>query len=466
MRLLLLHSLEAWFKAVQEAIPDPPDPPLEARLGECVVAFVSIEDGDTQADVAGAAEEIVRHAERVKVGRILVYPFAHLSPSLASPQAAYKILLALEEEVKKRFKGEVVRAPFGWYKAFRIHCAGHPMCELSRTVKASESVFFRGEPLQAAAARDPVAAALASRKPWDQEAVKLLARFQLQPMGMLGSIMADALEEWLLWKSGLASTGYTRLPGTRRDGDSGEQVVKALVRRCISIAEEGLDGAVAGLGEGSIVSWRAEGDPGLEKLLVEASNLLDGRLVRVGLGSESDLWVPAARKYSGYLVLYKSRAGSLVPLAAWVDGVACVGPTDLAVKSILDAGLAAAEAGSTPTLPVWLAPIQAAIIPVKDDHLDYARQVAERLAWEGIRAYLDPPTRGLGARIRAAARLWTPYIVVIGNREVESNTVTVRRRIPGAEQESMSVDAFIEEILVQTRLGPRWSLLPPPQPSQ
>ena len=466
MRLLLLHSLEAWFKAVQEAIPDPPDPPLEARLGECVVAFVSIEDGDTQADVAGAAEEIVRHAERVKVDRILVYPFAHLSPSLASPQAAYKILLALEEEVKKRFKGEVVRAPFGWYKAFRIHCAGHPMCELSRTVKASESVFFKGEPLQAAAARDPVAAALASRKPWDQEAVKLLARFQLQPMGMLGSIMADALEEWLLWKSGLASTGYTRLPGTRRDGDSGEQVVKALVRRCIGIVEEGLDGAVAGLGEGSVVSWRVEGDLSLEKLLVEASNLLDGRLVRVGLGSELDLWVPAARKYSGYLVLYKSRAGSLVPLAAWVDGVACVGPTDLAVKSILDAGLAAAEAGSTPTLPVWLAPIQAAIIPVKDDHLNYARQVAERLAWEGIRAYLDPPTRGLGARIRAAARLWTPYIVVIGNREVESNTVTVRRRIPGAEQESMSVDAFIEEILVQTRLGPRWSLLPPPQPSQ
>ncbi|WP_460123241.1 threonyl-tRNA synthetase editing domain-containing protein [Stetteria hydrogenophila] len=465
MRLLLLHALEAWFKTVQEAIRDPPDPPGEARVGECVVAFVSVEDGDTEVEAALAAEEVVAHAARVGVGRVLLYPFAHLSPSLAPPKTAYSVLLKLEAEVRRRFKGEALRAPFGWYKAFRVHCAGHPMCELSRTVKASQAVLYRGKPLSSPSG-DPVAEALASRRPWDGEAVKLLARFQLHPPGMLGSVMSGALEEWLLWKTGLSSRGYSRLPGSGREGDSGEAAVAALARHCLQVAEGGLEGAVASLGPGAVVSWRAPSNLSLEGLLTEASSLLEGRLARVDLDREAGLWAPAGRDYSGYMVFYKSRAGALVPLAAWVDGIACVGPTDAVAKAILDAGLAAAEAGETPTLPVWLAPVQAAVIPVRSEHVDYARRVAESLAWEGVRTYLDPPTRGLGARIRAAARLWTPYIIVIGGREVESGTVTVRRRASGAEQESMPLEALIEEVVSQARLGPRWSPLPPPQPSQ
>lgn len=466
MRVLLLHALEAWYKTVQEAIPEPPDPPGEARLGECVVAFVSVEEGDTVADAEGAAAEIVKHAERVGVDRILIYPFAHLSPSLAPPRDAYRILTELEGMVRRLFKGSVHRAPFGWYKAFRVHCAGHPMCELSRSVKASEYTYYKGDPIQAAAGRDPLAKAVLERKPWDQEAVKLLARFQLQPMGMLGSIMSRALEEWLAWRAGLTSRGYAVLPASRRDGDSGEAVVKSLLKKCLGMVEAGVDGAIAVVGEGSLVAWSSREDPGLDSMLTEASGLFKGRLVRVPVDPREGLWVPASRDYRGFMTFYKARSGALVPVAAWIEGLACAGPTDLIAKSILDAGLAAAESGATPSLPAWLAPVQAAVIPVKEDHVDYARGIAERLAWEGVRVYLDPPSRGLGARIRAAARLWTPYIAVIGGREVESGTVTVRRRAGGAEQETMSVEAFIEEVLAQTRLGPRWSPLPPPQPSQ
>ncbi|MCE4621246.1 MAG: hypothetical protein F7B95_02240, partial [Desulfurococcales archaeon] len=115
------------------------------------------------------------------------------------------------------------------------------------------------------------------------------------------------------------------------------------------------------------------------------------------------------------------------------------------VKALLDHGLRLASKGITPSLPFKIVPYQVAVIPVKETELDYAERVVEAIR-PYARVYLDPPTRGLGARIRSAARLWTPYIIVIGRREVESNTITVRRRAGPVEQETMSVEALIEEI--------------------
>src|SRR5947209_9381384 len=67
----------------------------------------------------------------------MVYPYAHLSTSLASREPAISILKALEEKLAQ--KGyEVSRAPFGWYKSFTISAKGHPLSELSRTVTSQQ----------------------------------------------------------------------------------------------------------------------------------------------------------------------------------------------------------------------------------------------------------------------------------------------------------------------------------------
>jgi len=78
--------------------------------------------------------------------------------------------------------------------------------------------------------------------------------------------------------------------------------------------------------------------------------------------------------------------------------------------------------------PVWLAPVQAMIIPIADRHLDYARQVQATLRGEGIRAEVDTSGDRMQAKIRNAQLQKIPYMLVIGDREVQNRTVSVRLR--------------------------------------
>jgi len=78
--------------------------------------------------------------------------------------------------------------------------------------------------------------------------------------------------------------------------------------------------------------------------------------------------------------------------------------------------------------PVWLAPVQVKVIPISDRHLDYARQVQAALREEGIRAEVDESGDRMQAKIRNAQLQKVPYMLVIGNREVETRTVSVRLR--------------------------------------
>lgn len=113
--------------------------------------------------MAEGAKAIREVAAQVKAPRVLLYPYAHLSPSLASPGAAVRILRGLEAELAK--SGEVHRAPFGWYKKFTLACKGHPLSELSRTIRPGEGGKApkggKGEaaPLAAAAAESKALAA-------------------------------------------------------------------------------------------------------------------------------------------------------------------------------------------------------------------------------------------------------------------------------------------------------------------
>jgi len=137
MKLLLIHSDYIEYEVKQKAIPHPEEIAMtKDRLEEALVVFIAVEkideDSPTQA-VQEAAKEIISTAEQLKVGNIMLYPYAHLSSNLASAKAGKEILVSLEQEVKKG-KFAVKRSPFGWYKAFTISCKGHPLSELSKEI--------------------------------------------------------------------------------------------------------------------------------------------------------------------------------------------------------------------------------------------------------------------------------------------------------------------------------------------
>ncbi len=93
--------------------------------------------------------------------------------------------------------------------------------------------------------------------------------------------------------------------------------------------------------------------------------------------------------------------------------------------------------------PVWLSPIQAMAIPIADRHLEYAAQVVEKLKAQGIRAKLDDRSERMNAKIRDAQKQKIPYMLVIGDQEMESGQVALRYR-SGDNPGAMALEKFIE----------------------
>jgi len=138
MKIVLLHcdwiEFEPKIKALEEA---EEVEKRTQRYEEALVALVTVEKGDGVEKAEKAAEEILDVYNRIKAKRIVIYPWAHLSNNLETPSKALDTLKLLETLVRE--KGiEVHRAPFGWYKAFRISVKGHPLAELSREIKVAE----------------------------------------------------------------------------------------------------------------------------------------------------------------------------------------------------------------------------------------------------------------------------------------------------------------------------------------
>jgi threonyl-tRNA synthetase len=96
--------------------------------------------------------------------------------------------------------------------------------------------------------------------------------------------------------------------------------------------------------------------------------------------------------------------------------------------------------------PTWLAPVQAIILPIADRHLDYARDVEARLRARGVRVEVDDRSERLNLKIREAQLAKVPYMLVVGNKEAESDAVSVRVR-GGVDLGSMPVSQFEDEIL-------------------
>ena len=93
----------------------------------------------------------------------------------------------------------------------------------------------------------------------------------------------------------------------------------------------------------------------------------------------------------------------------------------------------------------WLAPVQAVVLPVSEKFLDYARRLGDDLLAAGLRAEVDERNEKLGYKIREAQLQKIPYMLVVGGREQESETVNVRLR-DGEELGALTSQALIERI--------------------
>jgi len=81
--------------------------------------------------------------------------------------------------------------------------------------------------------------------------------------------------------------------------------------------------------------------------------------------------------------------------------------------------------------PLWLAPVQAVVLPIADRHLEYARTVQQALAARGLRVEVDERVEKIGYKIREAQLQKVPYMLVLGDREVAEGAVSVRNRSKG-----------------------------------
>jgi len=149
MRILLIHSdyLRYKTKSKTKIAEKIEDEKKGGEFGNALVVFTAVEredEKDADAIVESAVSEIMNVSSQVKPDNVIIYPYAHLSSSLSSPDAAKSILKGMESKLKEEGVS-ASRIPFGWYKSFEISCKGHPLSELSRTITVKPKEEEKGE---------------------------------------------------------------------------------------------------------------------------------------------------------------------------------------------------------------------------------------------------------------------------------------------------------------------------------
>jgi len=139
MKILALHVDYIKYKPLKKALKSIADLSEKEKKGgdvkDALVVLTAVEktDADVNKAVEGLLKEVKDIAKQVNVKNVVLYPYAHLSSNLSSPDTAVKVLEEAEKALKKDFT--VFRSPFGYYKEFEMKVKGHPLSELSREIK-------------------------------------------------------------------------------------------------------------------------------------------------------------------------------------------------------------------------------------------------------------------------------------------------------------------------------------------
>lgn len=606
MRLLLIHADYLEFKATEKTKIAEDTDVLEGRMEECLTVFTAVEredEGNVEGIIKNALEEITKIAKNLKVNNIVLYPYAHLSSDLASPEVAREILV----EMEKRLKGigyNVLRAPFGWYKSFKISCKGHPLSELSRKITGErierdegerekrESTLYlldvEGErlielnrenideilkdgDLKALAYKElglknkeegrgepPHVRYIREKEICDYEPSSDHGHFRWYPKGkLLRDLLGDYVYNLVVEYGGMpvetpvmynlenrAIREHADKFGERQyrfiQGDKELMLRFAacfgqfMMKRDMYILPKYLP---LKLYELSTYSFRYEqrGElVGLKRL--RAFTMPDMHTVCLNmeqameefenqfwmcLKTGEDLNIPYSvifrftedffqENRDWFFKLAKSyrekyKKDVLIELLPerkhyWVGKVdmaaidsfgrpienptvqidiesakrfgikvqdkereiypvilhcSPTGSIERVICALLEKAYRDLEEGKLPMLPLWLSPVQVRVIPVSEAHRDYALEVVKRLRENNIRVDLEDREESVNKKIRNAGRDWIPYVIVVGDREVEENklTVTVRERssLKRSYRERMDVDKLIRKIKEETK---------------
>jgi threonyl-tRNA synthetase len=96
--------------------------------------------------------------------------------------------------------------------------------------------------------------------------------------------------------------------------------------------------------------------------------------------------------------------------------------------------------------PVWLSPVQVALIPISEKHVDYANKVADQLKAAGVRVHVDDRNEKMNARIREQTMQKVPFLLVVGEKEAEAGTVNVRVRGQQQPEGTYPATEFVERV--------------------
>jgi threonyl-tRNA synthetase len=116
------------------------------------------------------------------------------------------------------------------------------------------------------------------------------------------------------------------------------------------------------------------------------------------------------------------------------------------IYALLEKAYREQMAGKAPMLPLWLSPTQVRLIPISDKFMDKVEELAQKIEAKNIRVDIDDSSSTLQKKIREAEQEWVPYIVVIGEKEVESGNLSVRDRELKGAQSNLTVDELLAKV--------------------
>ena len=118
------------------------------------------------------------------------------------------------------------------------------------------------------------------------------------------------------------------------------------------------------------------------------------------------------------------------------------GAIERIIYALLEKAALDSKQGRKPQLPLWLSPTQVRVIPLKEEFYEHCNSLVEKLSSNNIRADIDDRNESIGKRIREAEKEWIQYILVIGEKEANSENLSIRDRKTGNVRE-ISFDEFI-----------------------
>ncbi len=140
MKVLLVHTDFLNVDLKGKALKSAPEPEKKRyEIGECLVSFTAVEEGDSPAMAKQVADSIADVCKQINVGTVVLYPLVHLTSRPSRPDVALSVLKAIGEELANvEHINTIIEIPFGWYKAYELSCKGHPLSELSREFKPGD----------------------------------------------------------------------------------------------------------------------------------------------------------------------------------------------------------------------------------------------------------------------------------------------------------------------------------------